>query len=267
MPLPPTIFKYEAFTTRSLLNLKAQSVYYGSPRNFNDPYDCAITASIADPMPDELQRMRDHYLNAPNVPGDVKLELSKLPIAEFKAQMVKSARQALSITRETFLDKNGVTCFSERNDDLLMWAHYGGQYKGFCLEFRTAYEPFKQLRSVKYVKQMPQIRVDSMIVEKKFDQIIDLYCTKSEAWAYEKEWRGIHQTAGTLYTYESSALKAVYFGPDIELGALEIICLILSGQNPEVEFWRSFRSPTEFRVQFEKFTYTSYAEAKRKGLK
>ena len=46
MQKPTTVFKYTPFTTQSLLNLAASSVYFGSPRDFNDPYDCAITMSI-----------------------------------------------------------------------------------------------------------------------------------------------------------------------------------------------------------------------------
>ncbi len=263
---PDILFKYEAFTTQSLLNLKAQSVYFGSPRNFNDPYDCAITASIADPTPDELQRVLEHYLTAPDVSSKVKAQLEKLPQSQLKTQILNGVKNTFADARDNFLSINGVTCFSERNDDLLMWSHYGGQYKGFCLGFRTDTEVFQKIRKVEYVPSMPTVKIDSFIVDGQDDQLLNLYCTKSEAWAYEKEWRGLHKEAGTLFTYESQALKAVYFGPDIEWQALEIICLILSGQNPEVELWRGTRSKSEFKVHFESFTYTSYIEAKRKGL-
>ena len=56
------------------------------------------------------------------------------------------------------------------------------------------------------------------------------------------------------------------FGPDIDLESLEIICLILAGQNPNVRFWRGHRSNERFEVAFEEFTYTSYLEAKKQGI-
>ncbi len=43
---PKKLYKYEAFTEQSLKNLKAQAIYFGSPKNFNDPYDCALTPVI-----------------------------------------------------------------------------------------------------------------------------------------------------------------------------------------------------------------------------
>ena len=148
MHKPSTIFKYEAFTTRTLLNLKAQAVYFSSPLNFNDPYDCAISPSISDPTPDELQRVLQHYLNAPDVPPKLKTQLSTFPQRELKKNLLNGAMIALKDNRDTFLKKNGVACFSERNDNLVMWAHYGGQYKGLCLEFRTEHEPFNKLLPV-----------------------------------------------------------------------------------------------------------------------
>jgi hypothetical protein len=266
MVIPTTIFKYEPFSTQSLLNLKSQSVYFGSPRNFNDPYDCAITATVGEPTKEELQKALEHYFSAADIPPEMKTAMAKMPPEEMKAQLFRGATQALAVARDNFLTDNGVTCFSETNHDLLMWSHYGGQYRGFCLELRTNYEPFDNIRPVKYVKHMPEIRLPSIISLDDSDQFIDLYCTKSESWAYEREWRGIHKVAETLFTYPPESLKAVYFGPDMEEQTLEIICLILAGQNPHVELWCGTRSATEFKVEFEPFTYTSHIEAKRQGL-
>jgi len=261
---PKTIFKYEGFTVQSLLNLKKNSVYFGSPQNFNDPYDCAIKASIAEPTPEEIERVKKYFMSKPDIPAHVKTDLKITSPQELKRLMLKAATKALRDDRENFLSNSGVTCFSEVKDDLLMWSHYGGQYKGFCLEFHTEYEPFNKLRYVKYVLDMPTLRIDTVIDNK--EQIFDLYHTKSKAWEYEQEWRGFHEKAGTLFFYKPEALKAVYFGPDIERQALEIVCLILAGQNPDVELWEGKRSETEFKTQFSFFTYTSHIKAKQKGL-
>ncbi len=43
MSLVPRLYKYDALTAQSLRNIKGQVLYFGSPRGFNDPYDCALT--------------------------------------------------------------------------------------------------------------------------------------------------------------------------------------------------------------------------------
>jgi hypothetical protein len=53
------LYKYEAFSTQSLLNLKKQIIYFGSPLHFNDPYDCALTPNIVEPSDEEIVQVRD----------------------------------------------------------------------------------------------------------------------------------------------------------------------------------------------------------------
>lgn len=263
---PDTIFKYEGFNVLSLQNLKAQSIYFASPRQFNDPYDCAITAGVAEPTEEDLEKIKHHYLAQPETPTSAKAQLERLTAAEMRAMMMRVSTQMIEEFKVKFSKENGVCCFSESNDDLLMWSHYGGRYRGFCLEFRTQHLPFTKLRRVNYVDAMPQLSIPPLFIDRDATQIIDLYCTKAREWAYEREWRAIHSQAGTLFGYEAPALKAVYFGPDIERQALEIICLILGGQNPQVEFWLGKRSEDQFKVKFEQTTYISFLKAKELGL-
>jgi hypothetical protein len=264
---PATVYKFESFNIYSLLNLKAQSLCFGSPRGFNDPYDCAITATVADPSTDQIGAAKKHFVGDPSIPSKLKQQLESMSIDELKQKVITIANKFISDERENFLNTRGVTCFSERNDDLVMWAHYGGQYKGFCLAFDTAKAPFTKLRRVQYVGTIPQIDIVEFLVYENHDKLLDdMFCTKSISWRYEKEWRAIHFDAGTLFGYEPDALRAIYFGPDIERQALEIICLIIQGQNPDVQFFQGKRSETEFKVEFSNFTYTSHIEAKRKGL-
>lgn len=264
---PPTIFRYEPFTAQGLLNLKSNAVYFASPLQFNDPYDCAITASFSEMTDEELEMVKNssHFVGT-GIPTEAQLQLRMTPKGELKQMLSRVLEKVVVDQKESFLKTNGICCFTERNNDLLMWSHYGGRCKGWCLEFRTDQEPFNKLRKVKYVDSMPVIRAGHLIDDRGLEQILDLFCTKSKSWEYEQEWRAIHRNAGTLFSYKSEALKAIYFGPDIERQALEIVCLILAGQNPDVELWKGTRSASRFEVEFEKFTYTSHIEAKRKGL-
>lgn len=266
MSPPSRLYKYEAFSTRSLLNLKKQIIYFGSPLNFNDPYDCAVTPSIPEPSDEDVEQIRAQYLAEPDLPSAARREFQVLTVSSLKALFLRSARVTLRQAVDDFLAKRGVACFSERGDDLLMWSHYGGQYKGFCLEFDTASEPFQRIFPVRYVAALPTASVRSLLLGGDFQPIQDLFCTKSEAWAYEREWRAIHNAAGTEFGYPASALTGVYFGPDIDEQTLEVICLVLLGQNETVRFWRGRRSDVEFNVTFEHFSYTSHLEAKRNGL-
>lgn len=267
MEKPKLIYKYESFSARSLQNLKSQILYFGSPRGFNDPYDCALKVTIEEPSIEDIESLRTDYCKRRDIPLHIRNEFKKSSNEVLKELVSRNAESVLEKHVQSFLDNKGITCFSERNDDLLMWSHYGGSYKGFCLEFSTELEPFTHLRKVKYSELMPRINAIEALMSDDFDQLIDLFLTKSKSWAYEKEWRCIHHVVGTNYKYETKALKGVYFGPDIEEDSLEIICLILKGQNPNVNFWQGRRSEDKFEVEFSQFNYMSHVEAKEKGFR
>lgn len=266
MRSPPFLYKYEAFTTQSLLNLKKQIIYFGSPQNFNDPYDCAITPNIVEPTDDEVVQVRDNYLRVVDLPDKARQDFESSSLPELRAMLMRAARAAFQGIIDGFLRTRGVACFSERNDDLLMWSHYGGKYRGFCLEFDTTSEPFQKVSPVRYSSSLPPVSVADLLLDRDVNVFVDLFCTKSDAWRYEREWRALHASAGTEFVYPSSALTGIYFGPDNDTQSLEVVCLVLAGQNETVKLWRGERSSTDFKVVFKPFTYTSHLEAKRRGL-
>jgi len=265
MSLPENLYKYETLSIQSLLNLKSQTIYFGSPAEFNDPYDCAVKAQIDEPTDDELERLRDIYLSK-YWPSHVIDALESKSLTELKPILLKLAREVNSTIIDNFIKNRGVSCFSEVNNELLMWAHYADKYTGFCLEFDTNSEIFEKAKKVKYVDTMPKLNIASIFADKEREHIMDLFCTKSKAWDYEQEWRTIHSEVGTVFTYDSMALTGIYFGPEMDPAAIEVACLILQGQNPNVRFWQGKRSETDFIVEFSEVFYTSHLKAKELGL-
>jgi hypothetical protein len=62
MQIPDRLYKYETLNARTLQNIKGQTLYFGSPLGFNDPYDCALTPNIVTPNDDEVDAVRAAYL-------------------------------------------------------------------------------------------------------------------------------------------------------------------------------------------------------------
>jgi Protein of unknown function (DUF2971) len=253
---PPRLYKYEPFNEQSLKNLKAQGIYFGSPVNFNDPYDCALHPVICQPSDNDVEAVRTCYLNHPLSKAFAKKFLAPTT-KQLREMLIRSGYAVITDAQENFKQR-GVSCFSEVNNDLLMWSHYGDKYKGFCLEFNTSQEPFQKARKVQYSSMMPVIDVATLLLHNSFEVVMDLFSTKSNSWAYEQEWRVIHAQAGTFYIYPPDCLTGVFFGPEMSAEAREIICLILQGQNPNVKFWLGRRSRTEFKVEFEEVIYTPH---------
>ena len=267
MSLPSRLYKYESFTAQALENLKNHSLYFASPSGFNDPYDCAVFPSVKEPNDAEVERIRKHYLAKDDLPNKTRIEFERLGLAGLRIMLLRQGQNVLDEAIKDFLSKRGVACFSERNDSLLMWGHYGGRFKGFCLEFQTDQEPLTKVHKVRYAEDMPQVDLIPLLCnDEESDVILDLYCTKALDWHYEKEWRCIHNQAGTIYTYPAKALTGLFMGPDAGFALFEIAALILMNQNPGVKLWQGRRNKSDFSVVFEDVTYTPHLDAKRRGL-
>lgn len=262
---PQKLYKYEAFNSQAIENLKSHRIYFSSPLGFNDPYDCTTNPIVLTPSIEEVEKIRAHYLK--NSASDAIIQtFEHLSNQELQEMLQSVGTAALGSAVERFVKERGVSCFSERNDNLLMWGHYGGRYKGFVLEFSTQHEPFNRAEKVEYVETVPKANITPYLIGAEMEAAKDIFRIKSSAWSYEKEWRIFHQTVGTLYYYEPSTLTGIYFGPESTEESIEIIALIIRGQNPNVKLYRGKRSRTEFQIIFDEFQYISHIEAKNLGL-
>ena len=167
-------------------------------------------------------------------------EVINFSFIEFSEALKEMGYKVIEDRTQNLYRNKGISCFSERKDSQLMWSHYASSGKGFCLEFDTKKEPFQKLLPVKYEDKPPLLDFMKIVSLEKNYLLRKLLCLKSSDWAYEKEWRCFHNETNKSYVYESSALTGVYFGSEIETEFLEIICLILQGQNPNVKFYPSF---------------------------
>lgn len=90
-----------------------------------------------------------------------------------------SARNTCDQKFSEFMETRGVSCFSEVNDGLLMWAHYADKYCGICLEFDTDNELFKKAKKVDYVDELPKIDAVELFLEKGRHEVLNLFAQNS----------------------------------------------------------------------------------------
>lgn len=250
---PAFVYKYQPVSLPTLSNLQSQIIYFCAPSNFNDPYDCAIAARIARLTDEEIQELRKLFLADAN--PAMEDELRRLEDNRLRGFVEQRTEQVVEALRRERRNTIGIACFTEKKDNLLMWSHYANRGRGICLEFDTTFDPFTLMRRVNYVEHYPALNALRLLNRADRESHVDLFCTKSSDWSYEHEWRSIHSEAGTEWRYDADALKAIYFGPEIDRTHLGVVCQVVQGQFPEVRFFQGHRSGTEFKVEFAEFTY------------
>ena len=267
--LPPVIYKYESFNTYSLSNLKNAQIFFNRPIDFDDPFDCSLFVESIEHDDNSIIKLHNYWVlkKLPDAPAPPPHLINTVDSIEdvpdgFENSVYKAAKEVAEKKQQESLYEIGCSCFSKINNNLLMWSHYANGHKGFCLEFDTSFEPFKKAMKVEYSDSFPRWNPINIFLEGKvFDRRVYIpLLTKYSCWEYEKEWRIFKREPRTFLGYVVDALKAVYFGASIEKSHIEIICLILQGQNPNVAFYKAKKSSKKYEIEFEKFTYTPYVK-------
>ena len=92
------------------------------------------------------------------------------------------------------------------------------------------------------------------------DIIKPLY-NKSKIWEYEQEVRIFHKESNKPYGYGAEVLDAVYFGSRVDDADLEIVCLIVQGQNKNTKFFKTLLKPNSYQVEFRQFYYKPHIDS------
>lgn len=90
----------------------------------------------------------------------------------------------------SYKSKMSIACFCEDKDNLLLWAHYANNNKGFCIEYSLLdlLEYFQCfLLPVVYRDTLPVLPGPGKLSP--YRLALERISTKSDVWSYEKEWR------------------------------------------------------------------------------
>jgi hypothetical protein len=209
---PKKLFKYRSINEFTRKLLTAREVYHAGKDSFNDPLDginsyrLVYTSEdmstylnyISEGRPeDEAAMVRTHFLQNPD-------------------QFEDMARNNIMAD----IGPLGVSCFSAKNDNFLMWSHYAEEHRGLCLEFDFSREiPMMlqqgflminsymlNMRKVVYTDSTAIVNLQSVCR----DRFSPVYY-KSKHWEYEQEYRSVRPAVG-VFPFDPTFLQAVYFG-------------------------------------------------------
>lgn len=243
--LPQYLYKYMSMDIAKLI-LQTGNVKFSNPADFNDPFDCNITIDTNNSEEEVAKYIDDVTKNK-----------------SFTDEQLKQIRENLTDSNKRFIiTKNsireakkelGVTCFSKKHDNLLMWAHYANKHRGVVFKFDVLQDanffmtPFHVDYSAKhpvynYIKDRE--RIAKLLLE-----------TKSFVWQYEDEVRVMKRDAG-LYPIRKTALVGIIFGCQVsEEEKTEISKIANEDDWKGIEYLSSKIKQWEFGLNFDKYIH------------
>lgn len=195
-PVPDKLYKYAHIEDGERIRhtrrvFENNELYFSSPDRFNDPFDSVIKWIGEGSRADWKLFFREHSQRyRPDLKRTDHLRHEK-EFLRHREEFIREFESDIVAKRRQF----GVFCMTRKNNDILMWAHYADNHKGFCLEFQTGNGFFARARDVHYANELPQANLLSS-----WDTVIEhaagALLIKAKDWQYEEEWRIIDLDKG-----------------------------------------------------------------------
>lgn len=116
------LYKYAKWDKYTQENLRNAQLRFNTPEQFNDPFD-----SYPQFVDDDDEKEAFFAINEKQgVPENVMKEIPN---------EVLLSLQRMADRNPIHNSKHGITCFTKKNDNILMWSHYADSHKGICIGF------------------------------------------------------------------------------------------------------------------------------------
>lgn len=185
---PKYFYKY---FPKELFQFLTNSAFRFTPyESFNDPFENSPAE------PEKLENLTSEEANALRSALDDLHTYSK----ELVGKSLKSRFEAevRSASIEAFQERQGTLCLSETHDNVLMWAHYASDHRGYAIEVDSTY--FFELADIPknaWMINLDRVKYREMRVLDRSTNWWDwlhgmhhaIATTKSTHWSYEQEWR------------------------------------------------------------------------------
>jgi hypothetical protein len=235
-------------------------IRFTQPIYFNDPFEAKlIITGISSKENIEkhiesifFEIIKEEYYSNPLIQSNLDfnsfLGIAKINKEETKKMMLKLTDDNNlhnQITRKfenTMNDGIGILSLTSRKKNLLMWAHYGNEHKGFVVEFQKEHSFFDKYESKDYIYNGIQKVIYS---EKRPYKLLEdfnneeVFLTKSKEWEYEDEYRIIKRLQDadevkgniSLFKFPKEMIQAIYCGCNMDILKKERIIEIIKNDN------------------------------------
>lgn len=224
--LPLKLYKYYSCNGENEQRIEARlkgEIFFSSPLNFNDPYDCQfldIINNTENCSIDDVKRiLREECFDA-----DIVYE-----------KLLKGDKDTIQVVYERQAKLLGILCLTNSCEKILMWSHYATN-NGMCLEYDihalSRENLFSSLESkiisrndinlsafynkrilMGNVEYVPQLDVDvKLFFNDMPNDIIKKYWQKLDEWGNEEEFRIGVSLGGNISVCIPNLVKHIYLG-------------------------------------------------------
>jgi hypothetical protein len=227
-------------------------LYFTSPTDLNDPFDCKVRYKPVSRAALEQQyasSLRNVYpaLDGAQIAKMVATHSPRWNPHAFAVDMTQRMQEKANTA--------GMLCLSATDRNILLWSHYAAGHKGICLKFRPM-SLFENALPVRYARDCPEIPVvptdPSDRIGRAWEQMEAFLFTKALDWAYEQEWRLLDVDDGRgNKEYPEECLAGVVFGASMTKEDKAEVAGWLRGRKSPVQLYQASIVPGAYSLTVE----------------
>ncbi len=223
-----SMFKYhKCGDLKYLKQLLESNSFYMAPRTkMNDMYDCFFSLS-EEYIANEIAGTNIFQRNTSNPNSSVRENLIGILHAKIYTGI-----------------NPGITCFSEKCDNDILWSYYSDSAKGICMEFDFSNEEdifIKALRKVDYT--------DDFLINTQSDLNI-LPFRKKKIFSTENEWRIVYHYGNQRCEFNKTSLKAIYIGGRCKQEDVLEIMNVIEAYEYDIKFHKMYFNYKSNQITF-----------------
>lgn len=165
------LYKYHSFNENSLSLLVNRSIWASKPKSLNDPFEMNRSFDLSKPPTDStLLALHDLYLReftdrrAEDIEAEIlafekAIEIGAEEVETYRQEYVESINDRLKIMNDSCGIYSLSACYG-KDEDILMWSHYGDSHRGFVIGFDRGDERDIYLQQVWKMMYANQALVD-----------------------------------------------------------------------------------------------------------
>ncbi len=199
--IPRFLYKYVSMET-AIKILENSTLKFSIPTEFNDPFDCKANLQVKCSLQDVFIQLYRMFHS--------KYTLNELYRYAMQIYMdPKKMEYLCKCSLEEVINKSGVCCFSQINNQILMWSHYADKHTGVCFKFDMCQDLdfFCPIGIVRYKTEFLEY---NYTIDPEF--VIEHVCRKAKDWEYEKEIRIVKTNKFGLLPFNVNSLVGIIFG-------------------------------------------------------
>lgn len=239
-----------------------RELFFSSPKQFNDPFDCKIFPDYRVLRENEEERLR--FLNSkciehhPDYSYAQRIGLVTQQSSD--PDMFSDEKIAIHLRRFSNLLNAyfGVLSVGINNaKDLQMWSSYAASGTGFsigfkqkelCSQLKMQFDESIDFGPVDYVSKMPRILPSA---DYKESSLTIIKSKNKLTWNHEAEFRFVLSAgANQPYTYQTSVVEHVIIGPSMKADDQSVIIDICRQILPDVPILKVIPKLYEYEIDF-----------------